>query len=147
MAKSGGALPNPLKKKGGRASNASLTPTGKIQMLPIICCTVCIFLCSSCGKSSLQIKDSRTPNAAPFWCYLRNAHVPCQVANLHRQTLTQVVVDKLSWEGRLLMLPAPVQAGTGIRCVHRENVCTDPHQFCLSHQLPDGWSTGGQRSW
>lgn len=72
---------------------------------------------------------------------------PLYFYNLIRQILTQVVVDKLSWEGRLLMFPAPVEAGAGIRCVHWENIGTDTHQFCLSHQLPDGWSTGGQRSW
>lgn len=93
------------------------------------------------------VQHQQGANAAPFWWDLWNTHGPCQVAKLLRQMLTQVVVDKLSWEGRLLMLPAPVQAGAGIRGVHRENVCADPHQFCLPHQLPDGWSTGGQRSW
>lgn len=86
------------------------------------------------------------------WCectLIRTVLQPCKkdATRSGLVFLTQIVVDKLSWEGRLLMFPTSVNTGTGIRCVHRENIGTDTHQFCLSHQLPDGWSTGGQRSW
>lgn len=60
--------------------------------------------------------------------------------------LTQVVINKVSCEGRLLVLPASIHGGVCIRRVHRENVGADAHQLCLPHQLPDRWGTRGQRS-
>lgn len=61
--------------------------------------------------------------------------------------LTQVVIDEVGCEGRLLVFPASVHASVGVRCVHRENISADAHQFCLSHQLPNSGGTRGQGSW
>lgn len=52
--------------------------------------------------------------------------------------LTEVVVDEVSSEGRLLVLPSAIHAGVGVGRVHWENVSADAHKFCLPHQLPDG---------
>lgn len=68
------------------------------------------------------------------------------VVNGDQSLFTKVVVDKVCCEGRLLVFSASIHAGVGIRCVHRENICADAHQFCLPHQLPDGRGTRGQRS-
>lgn len=61
--------------------------------------------------------------------------------------LTQVVVDKVCCEGGLLVFPPSVHGSICIRRIHRKNVSADAHQLRLSHQLPDGWGTRGQRSW
>lgn len=60
--------------------------------------------------------------------------------------LTQVVVDKVCREGGLLVFPASVHTGVGVRRVHGENVGADAHQLRLPHQFPDGRGAGGQRS-
>lgn len=41
--------------------------------------------------------------------------------------LTQVVVDEVGRQGWLLVLPASIHAGIGIRRIHWENVRADAH--------------------
>lgn len=54
------------------------------------------------------------------------------------ESLTQVVVDKVCGECRLLVLAPAVHAGIGVSHVHREDVCADAHKLRLPHQLADG---------
>lgn len=64
---------------------------------------------------------------------LRQSFMCLQAGEMEMSFLTQVVIDEVCREGGLLVFPASVHAGIGVRRIHRENVGADSHQLCLPH--------------
>lgn len=104
------------------------------------------WIVSNNPKKSLQFTESYIQINGLIFCAITNETPKQTIANESPITHTQVVVNKICSKGRLFVFTASIHACAGIGRIHREDICADTHELGLTHQLTNGWSTGGKWS-